>query len=61
MQHAQRYQAQVNLADARRDYERKDALLLVRRLLAARAERVAPPAGWRFAETPVWKAAFQPA
>lgn len=41
--------------------KRKDALLLVRRLLAARAERVAPPAGWRFAETPVWKAAFQPA
>lgn len=27
VQHAQRYQAQVNLADARRDYERKDALL----------------------------------
>ncbi len=27
VQNAQRYQAQVNLADARRDYERKDALL----------------------------------
>ena len=34
--------------------KRKDALLLVRRLQAARSERVLPPQGWRFAETPVW-------
>jgi hypothetical protein len=54
-------QIERHYREQRVSLKQQDALLLVTRLRAARAERVAAPTDWRFAETPTWKAAFMAA
>jgi hypothetical protein len=49
----------ARLVEANRlDVKRRDALLLIDRLVRLPAERVTPPAGWRMAETQMWRHTF---
>ena len=53
--HERRIEIAGLIARFRRDVKREDAEALMERVSAAADSRVAPPTGWEFAETPIWR------